>query len=366
MLSIKDVGRLIKKTLVYGGIDRVDYEEIKEKFEKDNIYRSLVFATIAFILTTTMFISSYYEKNLMSSRPIYEFGMIMSLIQIGVDLAAFKRRRLSYLSMYLAVITYLCYGLFLATISRPEEQTVTFIAMLIFVPLLFVDRPIRMMLAQSIFVVIFVFTAIPTKRQDILSVDIIDATIFGFLSVISILVLYRNKITEYRDKLKLQNMSQLDQLTALKNRNSFELEKPTFTVKNKSAICVYIDVNELHEVNNQQGHKAGDIMLCCVADTIKTYFGKKYSYRIGGDEFVIFIFDDSLDTVKEKLQMLQNDIESKNYNIATGYGYMDEFDDSLDYAISQAETMMYKNKVAYYNKKGLELRTIKKDINIDE
>ena len=32
------------------------------------------------------------------------------------------------------------------------------------------------------------------------------------------------------------------------------------------AICVYIDANGLHELNNERGHEAGDLMLRFVAE----------------------------------------------------------------------------------------------------
>ena len=34
------------------------------------------------------------------------------------------------------------------------------------------------------------------------------------------------------------------------------------------AICVYIDANGLHELNNERGHEAGDLMLRFVAESL--------------------------------------------------------------------------------------------------
>ena len=54
------------------------------------------------------------------------------------------------------------------------------------------------------------------------------------------------------------------------------------------AICVYIDANGLHELNNERGHEAGDLMLRFVADSLMEQFPKGSLYRVGGDEFVVF------------------------------------------------------------------------------
>ena len=54
------------------------------------------------------------------------------------------------------------------------------------------------------------------------------------------------------------------------------------------AICVYIDANGLHELNNERGHEAGDLMLRFVADSLMEQFPRGSLYRVGGDEFVVF------------------------------------------------------------------------------
>ena len=54
------------------------------------------------------------------------------------------------------------------------------------------------------------------------------------------------------------------------------------------AICVYIDANGLHELNNERGHEAGDLMLRFVAESLMEQFPKGSLCRVGGDEFVVF------------------------------------------------------------------------------
>ena len=51
--------------------------------------------------------------------------------------------------------------------------------------------------------------------------------------------------------------------------------------------CVYADANGLHELNNSQGHEAGDKMLKSVARALAEEFEDGSVFRIGGDEFCI-------------------------------------------------------------------------------
>ena len=46
--------------------------------------------------------------------------------------------------IYAFVIILFVFGIVLGTVTRPDEQTVSFVALLLTVPLLFTDRPVRM------------------------------------------------------------------------------------------------------------------------------------------------------------------------------------------------------------------------------
>ena len=50
-------------------------------------------------------------------------------------------------------------------------------------------------------------------------------------------------------------------------------------------MAVYVDVNGLHEHNNEKGHGVSNEMLKMVAGMLKNDFGYKHTYRLGGDEF---------------------------------------------------------------------------------
>lgn len=78
-------------------------------------------------------------------------------------------------------------------------------------------------------------------------------------------------------------MSVTDQVTGLFNRSAFEkylYESDPHTFS--PAVCVYIDVNGLHELNNKHGHEAGDQMLRAVAERLREQFPRDDLYRVGG------------------------------------------------------------------------------------
>ena len=148
--------------------------------------------------------------------------------------------------------------------------------LLIFVPMIFIDRPIRIAGNLILFIIVFIVMALQTKKGAVLSADIMDAVIYGILALVSETVINRSKIRGYDLENKLHIMSETDQLTGLNNRNCYEMKIPLYhTQYNNSITCVYIDVNGLHELNNTKGHKAGDEMLCYIADAVRKQFGGK-------------------------------------------------------------------------------------------
>ncbi|HJB21783.1 MAG TPA: sensor domain-containing diguanylate cyclase [Candidatus Fournierella merdavium] len=147
----------------------------------------------------------------------------------------------------------------------------------------------------------------------------------------------------------IHDMGTMDALTGLKNRNSYEAALPEYkSVAGDAFHCIYIDVNGLHELNNQRGHKAGDTMLRFVANSICYVFGTEHTYRIGGDEFVAFSLWDGSDIVAEKLDNLRELVETEGYHISIGSACWQDCEQDMDELIARAEGAMYDEKRAFY------------------
>ena len=140
-----------------------------------------------------------------------------------------------------------------------------------------------------------------------------------------------------------------DALTGLLNRNSYEEYCSNYCSGNIR--CIYIDVNGLHEINNEKGHMAGDMMLKFVADILKDSFKSEKIFRIGGDEFLIFS-QEATDILNNIMQNVDSEITSRNYHIS--YGLAEGVD--LKNVIKEAEILMYAMKKEYYEKLGKEVR----------
>lgn len=143
-----------------------------------------------------------------------------------------------------------------------------------------------------------------------------------------------------------------DSLTGLFNRNKYEedLQNLPFTGI-RFISCIYIDVIGLHEINNYTGHHSGDVMLCCVADAARFYFGTEFIYRIGGDEFVILCPELHTQSCTEAIAQMREALMKQDYEISVGVSETDNLFE-LREMINDAEEVMRKEKVQYYKQTG--------------
>lgn len=163
---------------------------------------------------------------------------------------------------------------------------------------------------------------------------------------------------------EIDELASVDKLTSLLNRNSYELALKRYTKQQEIPIaCIYIDVNGLHDLNNSLGHSAGDEMLCFIANAMKSIFIGEAVYRIGGDEFLIFVFHDTKEKIEKKIKALCNKAESNEYYISVGTEYESNHC-KIQNMIANAEQKMYANKKEYYksNKNKRKERSVNKKL----
>ena len=143
-------------------------------------------------------------------------------------------------------------------------------------------------------------------------------------------------------------MSVTDQVTGLFNRSAFEKylnesEPHTFS----HTVCVYIDVNGLHELNNKHGHEAGDQMLRAVAASLDEQFRSKRLYRIGGDEFVVFPESADPTVCEARMQVVCASLAAQGYSISYGLAAQ-ETAEGLRKLVREADEKMLEQKRTYY------------------
>ena len=156
----------------------------------------------------------------------------------------------------------------------------------------------------------------------------------------------------------ISNLAYSDGLTGLGNRTAYleQLEQYAGGEEELEHLgIVFLDVNNLKKVNDNQGHEKGDELITIAARIISDSFGRfGKAYRIGGDEFCVLMTGDDLQEHYEKalseFRMLIDEANKAKWytyeiQIANGFAICNEISKkNIDETIMTADDAMYVNK----------------------
>ena len=156
-------------------------------------------------------------------------------------------------------------------------------------------------------------------------------------------------------------------LTKLWNRGKYEKDIDRLShTEDRPIGCLYVDAVGLHELNNHLGHKAGDAMLCAVADTLRKYFPGDFIYRIGGDEFVVLCSDACPEGahIEKSVAAMKEELRAMDYEISAGWAQA-KSGEGLRNAVLAAEDAMREDKANYYKGDGKERQSRMMNVKLE-
>jgi diguanylate cyclase (GGDEF)-like protein len=115
---------------------------------------------------------------------------------------------------------------------------------------------------------------------------------------------------------ELARQARFDTLTNLLNRRAFDeaLEKGLLTARAQSAplSVLFLDLDNLKEINDTHGHPAGDLALQRVAEVlIQSIRATDVAARYGGDEFVILLANTTEEQADHLARRLQENLRQQ-------------------------------------------------------
>lgn len=148
---------------------------------------------------------------------------------------------------------------------------------------------------------------------------------------------------------KLKNLSFLDTLTGLYNRNRYNHMVTELLQEPPSSLgVIYLDLNGLKKVNDQEGHSAGDHLLRHTSQILLSLF-RDDVYRIGGDEFVILLPHIPKPVFDTRIEKLRQRFDEAGILISLGSCWRD-CDVNITQQVKIADNRMYQEKEEYYKK----------------
>lgn len=138
------------------------------------------------------------------------------------------------------------------------------------------------------------------------------------------------------------HLASIDPLTGLRNRQSYYQD--ISETGNRVTCVMSVDMNNLKELNDTEGHAAGDNALIEVAKSLMKSSGKRTRcYRIGGDEFMILLTLESQEEIDKQIERIKESLNNCPYPCAFGYAKITN-DKTIDDAIKESDKQMYLNK----------------------
>ncbi len=166
-----------------------------------------------------------------------------------------------------------------------------------------------------------------------------------------------------------------DELTGLKNKTAYnELEKSVQTNMDNGMnylpyALVVCDANNLKKINDTEGHVAGDEFIKKSAELLKATFTSSPTFRIGGDEFVVFLRGDDYSNRVKLMEILHEQVKK---NLCSGSGpvlaagmseYNPDADNLMAEVFERADKEMYKNKSSLKKLEKSQKQTAKKSLS---
>jgi diguanylate cyclase (GGDEF)-like protein/putative nucleotidyltransferase with HDIG domain len=167
-----------------------------------------------------------------------------------------------------------------------------------------------------------------------------------------------DKTKDFKYQEKIRYLAEHDALTKIYNRMYYEKFKKN--IDNYDQIecgVLFIDLNNLKLVNDAFGHNHGDNVLKRLCKIIQSSLSKKDQFfRIGGDEFIIFMCGDSKKLILKKINEIKSRVTTFYYNdlevsASVGYAIKQNNYQDIDVLIKLAEDNMYQEKI-YASKSG--------------
>lgn len=336
--------------LFYANVDPVDFKNCQLDIQRSNRRKLKNYLSITCGFLVVMLLLSFFSKTLQRNNIAYliALGVCMGLLLLNNAVPEKNGMFLTW-EMYAFEAAVFALGIYLGVVRNQGQPATSFVTFLVAVPLVFIMRPIQHIANVALFDIVFLICTNCFKEPNASALDTINGSVFGILSCIMSTYVMVTMYDNFVVRSKLRQVAENDLSTGLLNRNAYEEKVRDYPVRCSNTLsCVYVDVNNLHELNNTQGHAAGDRMLKVVGRSLQAVFGASDTYRIGGDEFIAFAIDEPATEVRQMVKRFTDAVETQGYSVAVGVTTQSAGGIDIDALVKIAEQRMYVDKSDHY------------------
>ncbi len=311
----KNWGALIRKVLL-GMEDKKDLEDIKTMVAAYN-YKNLRYFSILFsiVFGVISFLS------IMEVTPVYEFPIVY-LVVCMISFGIYLLTRFVYkpdtsgkavlLTFYVLELVGYAYGYYTGVVHGPFPA-VTFIVMILIMPILACDSPLRGNVLLIIVCIIFLIGSKRSKGGYIFSNDVINVVSFVLVSFFMNTNWQVTRMEDFKNRRIIKIQRDTDSLTGAMTKTAFEINtmRALRSVNCEGCLLVRV-IDKFKNIYDSFGHSIGDFFIAntgrCILDCCRS---SDFVGRFGGDEFVILMQGTlTKDNVQNKVHLMTESLKN--------------------------------------------------------
>ncbi len=259
-----------------------------------------------------------------------DVALLFYWVVLGAGRQLYIRHHLHYirLAIYLAQVPPLFFSIMMGTFWDPEGQAISFLFVIMVLPVLLVDRPIRIMVWTTGWTGIFILCCYLAKDRAVFGPDMVHLSSFfaGSIALSMYLLAYRLDNIESRER--AEYLTTHEGMSKLKNRNLLAKDMPNYL--NKLIFVMNLEVDGYREIMNFCGIPETERLWKIFADTVCSVFPADQCYKLATGQILTVLSDVQEDEVREMVLKVQKELSAYSYGAhkepvtcSAGYVYGD-------------------------------------------
>ena len=359
----------LKNYLRYGSIRKEEYDQVHDPVAEANHKALTYWSVLVSIFWIYCLLMSLKAPDYAVCRPAYFAALAVCVISFLCSRFVVTRfPKTLPLFKFIFRLGLLGGGIGIA-VCQWNVRSLTFFAVAIVSPSIFVDSTLSSLFVQCSALVIYILMGRNIIAPDIYSWGLGNFILFSVFGVLIGNAINKERFERYvfaesaKELAEIQmRYAQYDQMTGLKNRRAYEEKLLELEKDPPPEYCVIMaDINGLKNANDSIGHHAGDELITGASACLAAAFeGVDTIYRIGGDEYCV-IMDGPEEKARQCLERLDELIlhwkGCYNDHLFLSTGIASNRDhDGIEVIMAEADKAMYNCKGNFYKSSGRDRR----------
>lgn len=358
--------------LRFGGVTKDQFSAASTHMRAGNI-KTWKFATIFLtFLSLGMLLASFFVTEL--NGFIIPYSIVTGATLASCFCFLFlvdEHTKLTDILIYATILVYFGAYIYTSVFETQNNSIPTLAVLFVITGFLIVDQPWKMMSVHIAALITYIALEVSFKSNASgITLNIIDMGVYTLLGLVITLGSRAIRVPIFVKRVEIEKERDIDTMTGVYNSIAYEraVRKANIAIGTdddvRLAIAVF-DVNYLKKTNDSLGHLDGNKLIIHSVNLIKSALSNSKIYRIGGDEFVVFIGEkdfENKDTILSNLHTELNELnsryEGRSDDISLAFGVA-VYDKNIDHdyvsLFGRADAEMYENKK--FLKRRLEERT---------